>query len=505
METLIAQPNLWGWVLGLAIGIPLLVILLGEITTRLERSGNPLAQVTGQIRHLLLPLLAAFLIIWQLLERSRVETPVRLLETIVWVSVIVVGLTLLNNIGQFRELNPATWLNNVPALIFALSRAIIVVFVAYYVLSGVWQVDVSSLFTAVGIGAVAISFALQDTLSNLVSGFLLLVDRPFQVGDFIVFRGDWMQVVEIGWRATKLKGSSKLGHFIIPNGILSKDVILNYEGATEGYILRYDDHISFSYNDPPNKVVEVLQEVLRNSDLICDTPAPGVYIRNYLDSGIEYRMRFWFDFWDWWPALHQLRSQIYYASERHGLTIPYPTTMQYSTNMAELKPPDRSAEQLERLRTVPVFTSLPDRTIEILARSARLSKYGANEPIVRQGEADEGMYVINSGAVLLTVNDSYDESHEIARLIPGDIFGEMALLRNDPSPISARAVADTEVLILDHGAIAILSDEHPSFELEINELIEERQRQIIVALGAEMFKVQHGPQNGWVELVQNTM
>ncbi|MBV7338999.1 mechanosensitive ion channel [Chloroflexi bacterium TSY] len=461
-----------------------------------------MAQTAGQLRHLLLPVLALFLIVWQLFEQSRADLSVRILETVVWASVIVVGLTFLNNITSFRDLNPANWINNVPALFFALSRAVVVIFVAYYVLAGVWQVDVSSLFTAVGIGALAVSFALQDTLSNLVSGFLLLVDKPFQVGDFIVFRGDWMQVVEVGWRATKLKSSSKLGHFIIPNGILSKDAILNYESATEGYIVRFDDHITFSYNDPPNQVVDVLYEVLHSSDLICNTPAPGVYICNYLDRGIEYRMRFWMDFWDWWPALHQLRANIYYAAKRHGLTMPYPTTMQYRDDMSALQPPDRSTELLERLRTVPVFTSLPERTIERLAQSARLTNYGATERIVRQGQSDEGLYVIHDGAVLLTVSDSSGESHEVARLIPGDIFGEMALLRNDPSPISATAVTDSEVLILDHTAIAILSDEHQRFGLEMNAVIEERQQQLTVALGAELFQIQQSTHNGWIELIR---
>ncbi|MEM7129686.1 MAG: mechanosensitive ion channel family protein [Chloroflexota bacterium] len=503
MELPLIQQEIFPWVVGLAIGLPTLILLLGELIDRLQKTENPLAEGLTQVRHVALPMTALLLILRQVFGLSNSSDAMRLVESIFWLVMIFVTLTLIKNIAQFRVLKPTSWVSRIPPLFFVVGRGGSVFLVTYYILTVLWQVDVSNLFTAVGVGAVAISFALQDTLSNLVSGLLLLVERPFKVGDFLVFRGDWMQVVEIGWQATKLKSSSKLGHYIIPNGTLSKDIILNYEGEKEGYIIRYDDHITFSYDDPPNKVTEVLYEVLHNADLICKTPAPAVYLRSYQDSGIEYRMRFWFDFWDWWPALHQLRTQIYYAAKRHGLTIPYPTVVQYEAGLDQLNPPDPFYKIQEQLRLVPIFALLSDEVIAQLSQNAKLVYYGMGEAIIRQGKIDDKLYIIHSGGVSLSVTNREGQPHELARLIPTELFGVISLLHNESSPITATTTTDTSVLILDHAIIAKISNEHMKFGLEINALIDERKRLLSAELGIDIIENQAGTQNGWIELIRN--
>jgi len=502
----IFQESLVYWGLALVVGLALLVILLGEAIERLQRRANPAAQGLRQIRHVVLPLLALLLALRQVLGVDGSDNAMRLVETLFWGAVVYAGLTLLSNMVQIRNADTTAWVSKLPGLFFILGRALLVLFITYYVLSSIWQIDVSNLFTAVGIGALAVSFALQETLSNLVSGFLLLIDRPFKTGDWIVIQGQWMEVIEVGWRTTKCRGTTKLGNHIIPNSVLSSQTIENYGMATRGDFYRHDEHLLFSFDDPPNTVVDVLHNVMRNVDGILQSPpnrAPQVYIRAYRDNGIEYRLRFWFDGWDWWPVLHGLRLQVYYAAKRHDLTIPYPASVQYA-GIQETPATDRHAEILELLRKTPALALLADDMVETLAREAAFARYGAGERIMHQDETHTDLYIIHSGGVLLTATDADGQLHEIARLIPGEIFGETALLSDESNPVTVRATTDSELLVLDHAAVAELAHQNTRFALEMNSFIEERKRTVTTVLGAEALEHQDRVQDSWVDLIRST-
>ncbi len=105
----------------------------------------------------------------------------------------------------------------------------------------------------------AIALALQDTLSNLVSGFLLLADRPFKDGDWCYIDGNWLSVQHIGWRTTRFKDEGNGGTRIIPNGALSKTSFTNCH--QEGAMWKQYFTVGFSYDDPPTIVKDVMYDV----------------------------------------------------------------------------------------------------------------------------------------------------------------------------------------------------------------------------------------------------
>ena len=228
MEHAMLHQDLMWRVLGLVFGLPILVVFLGEVSERLEQQGNPLAQGVRQLRSIAVPLVAVYFIVTQILGVASTERWARVIETVVCVALIVCGLTFIRNVIRLGVLHPISRVHHVPRIFFALARVLVLLAVVGYVFSSIWGVDLTHLTTALGIGSLVIALALQDTLSNLVSGFLLIADRPFQVGDWCKVADQWMEVKEVGWRTTRFASFENRSLLMIPNGSLGKEVITNF-------------------------------------------------------------------------------------------------------------------------------------------------------------------------------------------------------------------------------------------------------------------------------------
>lgn len=484
MELSILHQGLLWWVLGLVVGLPILVVFLGELSERIEQQGNPLAQGVRQLRSIAVPLVALYCVVTQILGATSAERWVQVIETAVCVAVIVCGLTFIRNVMRLGELSPMSRLHSLPRIFFALARVLVLLMVVGYVLSGIWGVDLTNLTTALGVGSLVIALALQDTLSNLVSGFLLIADHPFRVGDWCEITGQRMQVQEVGWRTTRFASFENRGVLMIPNGSLGKEVIINLGQQGSTYTMR--QRIGFSYDDPPNRVKQVLHTILLNMDEILEEPPPRVIVTGYQEYAIEYRMDFVIDFRDLVDVRDKVLSQIYYAAKRHKLTIPFPTRTLYHVDRSEVTPVDVRQSILGTLQAVSLFRVLPAEILQDLAATSTVRHYGAGERLVQQGGSDEGIYVMQSGGVALTLQDRTGETHEIATLAAGDIFGEMALLRSAPSPFSVTVTRDADIVILDHAVISQLIAEHTRFASEMNDVIDERRRCMYTDVSAAM-------------------
>lgn len=489
MERPLIQQAFFPWAIGIIIGLPLLLILLGEVAERLRSRANPLAEGVLRLRHVVLPLLALLLLLRQVFGVAEANPTLRLIESIFWIATITVGLTLLGNLTQLRQAQPMSLVAKVPGLFFALGRALLVLFVSYYVLSGIWQVDVSNLFTAVGIGALAISFALQDTLSNLVSGFLLLVDRPFQPGDFVEIDGEegYLIVEEVNWRAVRFRSHANWAVKIIPNGTLGSASITNFGQRNAPFKLRF--LMNFSFDDPPNLARRMLLEILENEPgilSVCQPNGqptgqfngqPNVLLWEYGDSSIAYRLECFVNFAERDQIADRVKTKIYYAAQRHGLTIPFPIGIEYNLNDMRQLAPNHNIEA--RLRAIPLLQMVPPEENTQLIPQTRLSHYGAGERIIILGQRDEGFYLIQRGQVRLSAVDPQHQEQTIAHLTTNDFFGAIDILRpGEPRQISATAIGDVTVLIVADEMIRQLIERYPGFAMELNYFVEARMKAV---------------------------
>lgn len=295
------------------------------------------------------------------------------------------------------------------------------------------------IFATTAVGAVVVGFALQDTLGNLFAGLAIQIEKPFRVGHWVRIAETDGQVAEITWRATKVR--TKAGNFIIvPNSTLSKDTITNYSEPTVES--RVEVEVGASYDVAPNLVKATILEALRDESSMLSTPSPEVLLSDFAASAITYRVRVWTtDFSAHERLRDRMRSAIYYAFRRAGISIPYPIQVEFP---GESAPAQLDASRIESaIRRVQIFATLDDSAVGALAHAARPSTYATGEALVREGDAGSSMFVIVHGEAVVSLGSS---NQEIARLGAGAFFGEMSLLTGAPRSATVRATTDINLL-----------------------------------------------------------
>ncbi|NEO85071.1 MAG: mechanosensitive ion channel [Spirulina sp. SIO3F2] len=483
------------WGLVLIVGVPLLTVLLGEGIERLERQRNPLVPFLRRARTYLLPTVALLLVLKTIVSVSEEVAIVRLLETGVWIAASMTILALLSSLFTPGE-KARRWQISLPNLFFQFVRALAILIIAGYVMATIWGVDLSNVATALGVGSLVIALALQDTLSNLVSGFLLLFSKPFKIGDWIQIGDIEAEVIGQDWRAVRLQTIT--GYLItVPNGVLSQETIYNFTLLNPWTWREF--FVRFSYNDPPNRVKQILHRAMLDTPGVLAEPKPLVFVESYEDFYITYYMGYALkSFADSYDLTDEIKSRIYYAAKRHRLTIPYPTQMEYRQE-GHPRPAEVSASEISQFfRSLAYFSALHAETIESLAQTAIVEYYGQGDRVVQMGVPDEYFYLILAGTVQLTVLDLRDRNQDVAQLQRGDCFGEMAFLPGEPSPVSGLVLEDLNVVALDRNAVTRLIEASPKFALEINNFIEERKRAVQIAKGVTPQTRPATPTNGEV-------
>jgi len=292
---------------------------------------------------------------------------------------------------------------------------------------------------ATAVGAVVVGFALQDTLGNLFAGLAIQIEKPFRVGHWVTIGGKDGMVSEITWRATKIR--TKQGNFVVvPNSALSRDTITNYSEPTLD--TRVEVEVGASYDTPPNEVKAVIFSALQGAPLLMADPAPEVLVADFAASAITYRVRVWTaDFAADERVRDLIRTRIYYAFRRHGVTIPYPIQVQIEQGVSAA-PPDEGA-RARSLDGVEILASLTGEQRAQLAGASRTVLYAAGEVIVGEGEPGASMFVLARGEAAVTLSQT---DGEVARLREGAFFGEMSLLTGDARSATVAAVSDCELI-----------------------------------------------------------
>lgn len=180
-------------------------------------------------------------------------------------------------------------------------------------------VPMTSLVAVLGVIGLAVSLAIQGTLSNLAGGIQVLVSKPFKAGDFVEAGGISGTVKEVGLAYTKLTTiDNKV--ISVPNGQISSEKIINYTTAEQR---RVDLKFDASYDDPSEKVIAVIKGVISAHPKALFTPEPFVRVSAYKDSSIEYSIRVWCATADYWDLYYDLLEQVKRAFDQAGIEIPY--------------------------------------------------------------------------------------------------------------------------------------------------------------------------------------
>lgn len=178
---------------------------------------------------------------------------------------------------------------------------------------------VNSLVTVLGVIGVALSLSLQGSLSNLAGGITVMATRPFAVGDYVEAGGVSGTVNEIGLVYTKLKTIDNKIIFI-PNGEISGEKIVNYNKQEQR---RVDLTFTVSYDDDPERVKEIMRQVIGAHPKALFTPEPFVRTTSLGESSVGYTLRVWCATEDYWDLYYDLLEQVRAAFDREGVELTY--------------------------------------------------------------------------------------------------------------------------------------------------------------------------------------
>jgi small-conductance mechanosensitive channel len=189
-------------------------------------------------------------------------------------------------------------------------------------------INVMPFIAGAGVAGIAIGFAAKDTLSNLIAGVLLIIDRPFEVGDRIEVwsapagSASWGDVIDIGLRATKIKTTDNIV-IIIPNNEIMKRDIVNYTIISTKIRVRIN--VGVAYDADIEKAKDLIINVATSVDWISKTPAPRVVVRNFGESSVDLQLRVWIDdARKRMDTISHVTDKIKSAFDEHGIEIPYP-------------------------------------------------------------------------------------------------------------------------------------------------------------------------------------
>lgn len=180
-------------------------------------------------------------------------------------------------------------------------------------------VNISSLLALIGAAGLAVGLALKDSLSNLAAGVMIIVFRPFKVGDFINTAGHGGSVDEIGIFSTMLKTPDNQ-RIIIPNSSVISSTIVN---VTALPTRRLDLIISISYEDSISTAKQVIAEVLASEPRLLAEPAALVGVDKLADSSVDIFIKPWVNTDDYWAVRAALLENLKESLDAAGIEIPY--------------------------------------------------------------------------------------------------------------------------------------------------------------------------------------
>ena len=181
-------------------------------------------------------------------------------------------------------------------------------------------IPMTSIVAVLGSAGLALGLALQGGLSNIAGGLMIMIFKPFKVGDFIDTHEDSGTVKEINIFHTVLKTyDNRL--IVIPNGTLSNDVIINYSAMKKRLL---DINVSVDYKSDIDKVKKILENIANNSKYRIKEDDILVALKEHAESSLNFTLRIWVLKDDYWSAKFELLEVIKKTFDKEGIEIPYP-------------------------------------------------------------------------------------------------------------------------------------------------------------------------------------
>jgi len=210
-------------------------------------------------------------------------------------------------------------------------RITIIILVLVQIAQTLSDKPITSIIACLGIGGLAFALAAQDTIKNFFGFIVLLIDKPFKIGDRVVFEGHDGPVEEMGFRSTKIRTLD--GHLVaVPNGQLANQVIRN---ITSRPFIKRTVNLTITYDTPPEKIdraVEILKEILDNHDGMAEKRPPHIYFNDFNADSLNIIVIYWYhppDYWDYMAFSEKFNKEVFRRFNEEKIDFAFPTQTVY--------------------------------------------------------------------------------------------------------------------------------------------------------------------------------
>ncbi len=451
------------WAIGIAVGLPLALVLLTEWQHSLQRRKSFLLRPVTILRNYLLPLGALLLLMLEANQVPPEATSVRVVSTLVAFVVLVLLLSGIKA-ALFQSAPDGSWRKRIPSIFLDVLRFVLIAVGLAMIFAYIWGANVKGLFTALGVTSIVVGLTLQNSVGQIISGLLMLFEQPFRLGDWIETPQAKGKVVEVNWRSIHLETGNGLQ--ITPNSVLAAASFTNLSRPTGEHTLTVTS--IFSLDDPPDKVCAMLARVAAGLPQCDPDRSPSAVPF----GGMEYHTKI--------PlsspaedgkAKANFLRWVWYAARREGL------------HLDEAEDDFSTVEDVaEAIHSVvgPTFQLTRDEQQSLIAH-AKLERFGDGELVQRAGEIPDGISFVLSGELRLTAPMEDGSEVVVGSQEEGSFLGQSALTRQ-PVIGSAVAVGEVTRVHVARDKMADLVQQNPKLLQELGRTIEERRAHVLQAI-----------------------
>jgi len=200
---------------------------------------------------------------------------------------------------------------------------IIVYTIAVIMILHHFKQNVSSIIVSLGVGSLAVALAAKDTLANMIAGFMIMIDRPFRMGDRVLLEtGEFGDVHDIGLRSTKILTFDNT-LIVVPNQKIINDKLTNYSYPNPR--LRVAVNVGVAYGTDLKQVKQLLIDICNAHPDVMDEPSPKAYFINFGESSLDFKLVCYVPTWQQqWTVAEDIRLEIDRVFKEKGIEIPFP-------------------------------------------------------------------------------------------------------------------------------------------------------------------------------------
>ena len=350
----------------------------------------------------------------------------------------------------------------------------IITFLLYFgavlvLLNRLFGINLTPLLTTSAVLTGVLALSLQETLKNFFTGLWINTERIVAKGDWVKIADKEGEILEVTWNTTRLL-TRKNDCVYIPNRILMEGHLENYTYPSPLHAAEVD--IGASYFDPPTKVKNVLIDLAKDLPNVMIEPKPEVWITNYSDFSINYRLRAWVNDFRLVPYVKtEINSRIWYVFRRNNIEIPFPARVNYAR---QEKKHSETEIIMNSLKDIEFLSPINYDELRNIAAYSSFETFGTGETIVKQGDTGDTFYLIHSGSVDVLYKDSAGNEKPLATLKQGEFFGEMSLLAGEPRRATVIANEDTSCIVVNSKGFQNIFIKNPTLAESLSELLAKR-------------------------------